>query len=390
MPYHIEREGNKYKVVVDATGKVVGTYPSKVQAQAQLGALYANVPDVKKERGTIAGESSANSGRISGGVGWKIEFNTADCQHGWSVIKVGTGQSIGCFFKEEDAKAALEALAVTEPVVKAEGGYKPTSGMKSAAAKAIKWKQEGKANGAGTNVGWTRAHQIVNGESLSLDTVKRMYSFFSRHEVDKQGKEWDKPSHGKVMWYAWGGDAGYSWSRAIVERANKVEKGEASWDGVFSPVKIEKNYSRKCMTCGCDDLGNDHHYISDTEKCMYCMSKGQGPCWDGYAYSGTKEQDGKTVPNCIPVKKEDSDNDVDEVSHQTREQLTKDDASGQVNQNKQEGIGSLSFWDGSFAPVIGGRQSGSWMSTYNSPPQNDGKQTVGYGNHSDPKGRSNQ
>jgi hypothetical protein len=352
MPYHIEREGNKFKVVTDATGKVVGTHPTKIQAQAQLGALYANVPDskikkcmtcgcedlgndhhyisdtekcmycidkgqgpcwdgyeyagtkpgdngktvpncipVKKERGTIAGDSSVNSGRISGGVGWKIEFNTPDCQHGWAVIKVGSGQSIGCFFKEEDAKAALEALAVTEPIVKADGGYKPTSGMKSAAAKAIKWKEEGKANGAGTNVGWTRAHQIVSGESLSLDTVKRMYSFFSRHEVDKQGKEWDKPSHGKVMWYAWGGDAGYSWSRAIVERESKVEKS---------------------------------------------------------------------------------------------------DEKGQVDQNNQEGIGALSFWNGSFAPVIGGQTSGSWMSTYNSPPQHDGKQTVGYGNHSDPKGRSNQ
>jgi len=392
MPYNIKQVGDQYAVIATNTGKVVGTHPSKKKAQEQLAALYANVEDVKKERGTINGDSSANSGRISGGVGWKIEFNTPDCQHGWSVIKVGSGQSIGCYFKEEDAKAALEALAVTEPVVKAEGGYKPTSGMKSAAAKAIKWKEDGKANGAGTNVGWTRAHQIVNGESLSLDTVKRMYSFFSRHEVDKQGKDWDKPSHGKVMWYAWGGDAGYSWSRAIVERANKVEKGEASWDGVFAPVKLEKNYVRKCMTCGCDDLGNDHHYISDTEKCMYCMSKGQGPCWDGYEYAGTKEQDGKTVPNCIPkkVKKDDADNDIDEVSHQTREQLAKNDASGQVNQNKQEGIGSLSFWDGSFAPVIGGRQSGSWQSTYNTPPQHDGKQTVGYGNHSDPKGRSNQ
>jgi len=373
MPYNIKQVGDNYAVIATNTGKVVGTHPSKKKAQAQLAALYANVEDVKKERGTVAQESSANSGRISGGVGWKIEFNTPDCQHGWSVIKVGSGQSIGCFFKEEDAKAALEALAVTEPIVKAEGGYKPTSGMKSAAAKAIKWKEDGKANGAGTNVGWTRAHQIVNGESLSLDTVKRMYSFFSRHEVDKQGKEWDKPSHGKVMWYAWGGDAGYSWSRAIVNRANKVEKGEASWDGVFSPVSLEKNYVRKCMTCGCDDLGNDHHYISDTEKCMYCMTKGQGPCWDGYEYAGTKTGDnGKTVPNCIPKK------------------VKKDDASGQVNQNKQEGIGSLSFWDGSFAPVIGGRQSGSWQSTYNSPPQHDGKQTVGYGNHSDPKGRSNQ
>ena len=78
---------------------------------------------IKKERGNIAGDSSASSGRISGGVGWKIEFNTPDCQHGWSVIKVGSGQSIGCYLKEEDAKAALEALAVTEPVVK---GANPT------------------------------------------------------------------------------------------------------------------------------------------------------------------------------------------------------------------------------------------------------------------------
>jgi len=321
----------------------------------------------------IEKDFAANSGRISGGVGWSIQFNTPDCQHGWSVVKEGTGQSIGCYFKEEDAQEALEALAVTEPIVnKAEGGYKPTAGMKSAAAKAIKWKEDGKANGAGTNVGWTRAHQIVNGTSLSLDTVKRMYSFFSRHEVDKQGKDWDKPSHGKVMWYAWGGDAGYSWSRAIVERANKVEKGEASWDGVFAPVKLEKNYVRKCMTCGCDDLGNDHHYISDVEKCSYCIDKGQGPCWDGYEYAGTKPGDnGKTVPNCIPVKK--------------------DDVYGQTKQDEQEGIGRLTSWNGSFAPVMGNEKvQYSWMSTYNTPPQNDGKPSVGYGNHSDPKGRSNQ
>ena len=56
---------------------------------------------------------------------------------------------------------------------------------------------------------------------MSLDTVKRMYSFFSRHEVDKKGKDWDKPSNGKIMWNAWGGDAGFSWSRAIVNRTKE-------------------------------------------------------------------------------------------------------------------------------------------------------------------------
>ena len=106
-------------------------------------------------------------------------------------------------------------------------GYKPTSGMKAAARKAIKFKEDGKANGAGTNVGWTRAHQIVNGESLSLDTVKRMYSFFSRHEVDKKGKDFyntSNPSNGRIMWDAWGGDAGFSWSRKIVEKEKLITK----------------------------------------------------------------------------------------------------------------------------------------------------------------------
>ena len=104
--------------------------------------------------------------------------------------------------------------------------YKPTGAMAAAARKAIKFKEDGKANGAGTNVGWTRAHQLASGESLSLDTVKRMYSFFSRHEVDKKGKDWGNqanPSNGYIMWLAWGGDAGFSWSRAIVNRAMDKE-----------------------------------------------------------------------------------------------------------------------------------------------------------------------
>jgi hypothetical protein len=103
----------------------------------------------------------------------------------------------------------------------AKEGYKPTAGMQSAARRAIKLKEQGKAKGAGTAVGWTRAGQLARGETLSLSTVKRMYSYFSRHEVDKKGKDWnnsESPSNGKIMWLAWGGDAGYSWSRKIVER----------------------------------------------------------------------------------------------------------------------------------------------------------------------------
>jgi hypothetical protein len=109
--------------------------------------------------------------------------------------------------------------------------YSPTSGMKSAARRALKWKEDGKATGAGTPVGWGRATDIVNGSAMSLDTVKRMYSFFARHEVDKKGKGFydgpEFPSNGRIMWDAWGGDAGFSWSKAIVERERKFWAGSS-------------------------------------------------------------------------------------------------------------------------------------------------------------------
>ena len=60
----------------------------------------------------------AGAGRIDGGVGWKIEFGTPDCQHGWTVTKGGTGQSIGCYLTEEEAMVQAKALAGDEPIFK--------------------------------------------------------------------------------------------------------------------------------------------------------------------------------------------------------------------------------------------------------------------------------
>ena len=70
MPYHIEHSGSKYNVVLDTTGKVVGSHPTKEKAKAHLAALYANVKDVKKE--------SAGAGRISGPAGQAHRGRMAD------------------------------------------------------------------------------------------------------------------------------------------------------------------------------------------------------------------------------------------------------------------------------------------------------------------------
>jgi hypothetical protein len=128
-----------------------------------------------------------------------------------------------------------DVIYETGSVLKAEG-YSPPQGARNAAKRAIRWKEEGKAKGAGTSVGWTRAGQLSRGETLSLDTVKRMYSYFSRHEVDKKGKDFyntSNPSNGRIMWDAWGGDAGFTWSRRIADR----ERDKALFDEAFAVIK---------------------------------------------------------------------------------------------------------------------------------------------------------
>ena len=102
---------------------------------------------------------------------------------------------------------------------------KPSKGMVEEALKGLKWREE--YNRGGTAVGVARARDISNGKNLSDDTVKRMHSFFSRHEVDKKGQGFQQgedgfPSAGRIAWALWGGDAGQVWA------ADKVKGMQAS------------------------------------------------------------------------------------------------------------------------------------------------------------------
>ena len=103
-----------------------------------------------------------------------------------------------------------------EEILKKKIDLKPTQGMAEEAVKGLAWRKE--FNRGGTSVGVARAVQLKNRENLSEDTVVRMFSFFSRHEVDKQAEgfsvgEKGYPSAGRIAWALWGGDAGFSWSR---------------------------------------------------------------------------------------------------------------------------------------------------------------------------------
>jgi hypothetical protein len=103
--------------------------------------------------------------------------------------------------------------------------YSPPSGAKSAAKKALKWKEDhGDEVKAMTRTGWTRANQLASGENLSYDTVKRMAAF-ARHKknakVAPEHKNEPWKDNGYVAWLGWGGDAGINWAQRIVDGKEK-------------------------------------------------------------------------------------------------------------------------------------------------------------------------
>lgn len=109
--------------------------------------------------------------------------------------------------------------------------YTPPSGVRAAAKQALQMIEDGHAGGGFTAVGRGRAGDLAAGKSVSLETIKRMHSYFARHGVDKQGKGWSKgdpgyPSPGRVAWQAWGGDAGKTWTGGIVDKVNKGYRRE--------------------------------------------------------------------------------------------------------------------------------------------------------------------
>lgn len=88
------------------------------------------------------------------------------------------------------------------------------------AAKGLELREKFKRGG--TDIGVARARDLKNRVNLSPNTIKRMVSYFARHEVDKRGKDFfnaEKPSAGYIAWMLWGGDEGRAWA---IEMKTKI------------------------------------------------------------------------------------------------------------------------------------------------------------------------
>lgn len=133
----------------------------------------------------------------------------------------------------------------------------PNQAMRKEARRGLDWRSE--FGRGGTEVGIARARDISNGKNLSMNTVRRMVSYFARHEVDKEAEgfrpgEDGYPSNGRIAWALWGGDAGRSWANQQVEddegRNMGAKMSERETRAIAQPLEIRQDEGEAIRVSG--------------------------------------------------------------------------------------------------------------------------------------------
>ena len=139
-------------------------------------------------------------------------------------------------FTEEEAEVFLSTL---KAIIKKDKRYGKgqriemesysdyPDGVKNNAKRVLEYVDKNGWGSCGTPVGKQRANQLAKGEPISVDTIKRMYSFLSRHEKDLETSTAYGDGCGKLMYDAWGGRSALGWSRNKLRELGLLTETEA-------------------------------------------------------------------------------------------------------------------------------------------------------------------
>jgi len=99
--------------------------------------------------------------------------------------------------------------------------FRPPAAAASAARRALEIRESlPPYRRGGTPVGLARARQLANREPMSIETLRRMVSFFARHDAAPGSADARRDSTSKAAqaWGLWGGNAGRAWAaRKVAE-----------------------------------------------------------------------------------------------------------------------------------------------------------------------------
>jgi len=93
--------------------------------------------------------------------------------------------------------------------------------VKNAAKRAVDYAEKNGWGSCGTQVGKTRASQLAKGGPISVDTIKRMYSYLSRHKSDLTSSKSYDDGCGKLMYDSWGGEPALKWAEGKINSLQK-------------------------------------------------------------------------------------------------------------------------------------------------------------------------
>jgi len=142
----------------------------------------------------------------------------------WKRVKAGEvkGFSIEGYFADKYEMSAQneekeELIAFLKEIldVKLESYSDYPKAASENAKIALRYAEENGWGSCGTSVGKARANQLAKGEPISRDTIARMAAF-ERHRQNSDKELGD--GCGRLMWLAWGGDAGVEWAQRKLEQ----------------------------------------------------------------------------------------------------------------------------------------------------------------------------
>lgn len=145
------------------------------------------------------------------------------------------GTTTGDTRVEEIAMVEMPAIEQNFIYFASEKSFIVPQNISANACRARKYKEENPNVSCGTPVGWTRSSQLCDRRPISLDTVKRMASYLSRHKVDLESSKSYDDGCGLLMWDAWGGTEAIDWTDRIIKR-------EEGFDYDISGLPDYENY----------------------------------------------------------------------------------------------------------------------------------------------------
>ncbi len=199
-------------------------------------------------------------------------------------------------FDEEEATDMLSTLKQILRNEELESYSDYPNALKSNAKRGIELNKKVN-NKCATQVGKVRAKQLAQGEPISKETIKRMYSFLSRAE--EYYDEGDSKACGTISYLLWGGKAGLRWSKSKLKELGEIELESIAVNEEYAIIDDRLAYASKekaeemAKNIGCEGM-HEHEFEGKTWY-MPCEFHNKEDLSYHKCPKGYKKKEGKCV-----------------------------------------------------------------------------------------------